>query len=133
MFLTNGSCFVCSTLKGKNGTGLISPTDSKVCGCLLNFVFNADNGVCECPEANSYVDRILGCVPCGSVANSLQTANVISKQCNCLPTFVWTPNVSLTTCNCPANSFTNEAGCFTCTKLKGKNGTGLVSTSGDSC
>lgn len=134
VFLTNGSCFICSTLKGKNGTGLVNTSNTLLCGCLKSYVFNPENGVCECPESNSYVDRTLGCIICTDVENSPKTANFTSKQCNCNPTFIWNSALSTKACLCPPNSFIlPNLTCFTCTRLKGKNGTGLVGSDNSSC
>jgi hypothetical protein len=42
----NTSCYYCSLVKARNGTGLVNTSNPTICACLKTFVFNATSGGC---------------------------------------------------------------------------------------
>lgn len=85
---SDGTCFSCSVLKGKNSNGLVE-TGLKACQCNKSFVFNSLTLNCSCPNLNSYVDKKGVCFSCTNVKNGTGKANELLKTCICNPSYVW--------------------------------------------
>ncbi len=120
-------CLECSKLKGKNSSGVLLPNNS--CQCSPSFVFDLQTFSCTCPDPNSFIDKTSGvCFSCSNIGNSTNTADIQAKVCKCKETYLWNPLKSKTACLCPETSIILRNGsCFTCARLKGKNGTGFIS------